>query len=285
MDEKKFSTYSIVNDERVYMINETFVASDPKGAYEQAVQKYGNDVSLVSAKQLKYDDGVLRCEVVIAVPTELFMEKSFGDMSMDNSSSDEDETLLEEIGELKAQLEVMKEGIFSDIRENDSVISEVKGLFMKKGISEKWLDEILNSLIGTSLVEDKELLASYLIEEIDAALKVKEDVAGKVQAMKDSSVSGSKLKQAEQQAAVINSLVDEYEATFVPVGRTLAEIINQPAKIFTKMIWLHNMMEITEGPVSQSMKDVYAKLNQQRDAANLEYDKNIEAALSEFEGL
>jgi hypothetical protein len=45
------------------------------------------------------------------------------------------------------------------------------------------------------------------------------------------------------------------------------------------------MMEITEGPVSQSMKDVYAKLNQQRDAANLEYDRNIEAALSEFEGL
>jgi hypothetical protein len=122
-------------------------------------------------------------------------------------------------------------------------------------------------------------------QKVLAALKVKEDVAGKVQAMKDSGVSGNKLKQAEQQAAVINSLVDEYEATFVPVGRTLAEIINQPAKIFTKMIWLHNMMEITEGPVSQSMKDVYAKLNQQRDAANLEYDRNIEATLSKFEGL
>ena len=122
-------------------------------------------------------------------------------------------------------------------------------------------------------------------QKVLAALKVKEDVAGKVQAMKDSGASDSKLKQAEQQAAAINSLVEEYEATFVPVGRTLAEIINQPAKIFTKMIWLHNMMEITEGPVSQSMKDVYAKLNQQRDAANLEYDKKIEAALSKFEAL
>jgi len=158
------------------MINETFVASDPKSAYEQAVEKYGEALTIVSAKQLRYDDGVLRCEVVIAVPSKLFMEKSFGDQSFKEES--EEEELMSEIGELKAQLEVMKEGVFSDIRENDSVISEVKALFMKKGISEKWLDEMFNSLIGTSLIEDKELLASYLIEEIDAALKVKKEEFG-----------------------------------------------------------------------------------------------------------
>jgi flagellar biosynthesis protein FlhF len=163
------------------MINETFVASDPKGAYEQAVEKYGEELTIVSAKQLRYDDGVLRCEVVIAVPSALFMEKSFGDQSFKEEREDEneeEEQLISEIGELKAQIEVMKEEVFSDIRENDSVISEVKALFMKKGISEKWLDEIFNSLIGTSLAENKELLASYLIEEIDAALKVKEEDIG-----------------------------------------------------------------------------------------------------------
>lgn len=161
------------------MINETFVASDPKGAYEQAVQKYGNDVSLVSAKQLKYDDGVLRCEVVIAVPTELFMEKSFGDMSIDNGSSDEDETLLEEIGELKAQLEEMKDGLLeldeSSNVESNSIIEEVKALFMKKGISSRWLDEMFTSLIGTQVVEETSLLVSYLLEEIDEILKVKKE--------------------------------------------------------------------------------------------------------------
>ncbi len=156
------------------MINETFVASDPKGAYEQAVQKYGNDVSLVSAKQLKYDDGVLRCEVVIAVPKELFMEKSFGDLSMDNSSSDEDETLLEEIGELKVQLEQMKDGLL-ELNESSSITEEVKALFMKKGIAERWLDEMFTSLIGTQVVEETSLLVSYLIEEIDETLKVKEE--------------------------------------------------------------------------------------------------------------
>ncbi|TET88775.1 MAG: flagellar biosynthesis protein FlhF [Sulfurovum sp.] len=161
------------------MINETFVASDPKSAYEQAVQKYGNEVSLVSAKQIKYEDGVLRSEVVIAVPKALFMEKSFGDLSMDNSSSDEDETLLEEIGELKAQLEQMKDGLLeldeSSNVESRSIIEEVKTLFMKKGIAECWLDEMFTSLIGTAVVEDASLLVSYLLEEIDEVLKVREE--------------------------------------------------------------------------------------------------------------
>jgi len=117
------------------------------------------------------------------------------------------------------------------------------------------------------------------------ALEVKKEVTAKVQALKDSGASESKVKELEQQAAVIGKLVDDYESTFVPVGRTLAEIINQPAKIFTKMIWLHNMMEVSEGPPSQSMLDVYAILNQQRDAANLEYNKNIEEALKMFEAV
>jgi len=163
------------------MINETFVASDPKSAYEQAVEKYGsNGLTIVSAKQLKYDDGVLRSEVVIAVPKTLFMEKSFGEESFGEESfedeiENEEEELISEIGELKAQLEIMKEGIYQEIREEDSVISEVKELFIKKGISPVWLDEMFNLLIGTELVEDKALLVSYLLEEIDEALKVKEE--------------------------------------------------------------------------------------------------------------
>ena len=176
MDEKKFSSDSIVNDERESMINETFVASDPKSAYEQAVEKYGsNELTIVSAKQLKYDDGNLRSEVVIAVPQELFMEKSFGGHPFENEGENEEEELLSEIGELKAQLEIMKDGILQEIKEDDSVISEVKELFIKKGIAPVWLDEMFNSLIGTELIEDKALLVSYLLEEIDEALVVKEE--------------------------------------------------------------------------------------------------------------
>jgi len=154
------------------MINETFVASSPKEAYDQAVEKYGDVVSLVSAKQLKYSDGILRCEVSVAVPKDLFIEKSFGE-------SKEDEVgelrLLDEIGELKSQLETMKEDAYREKVRNSSAIAGAKALFMKKGIAEAWLDEMFDPLIGSAMSEDLPLLVSYVIEEIDEALEVRSE--------------------------------------------------------------------------------------------------------------
>jgi flagellar biosynthesis protein FlhF len=165
------------------MINETFVASDPKSAYDQAIEKYGKAIPIVSAKQIKHDNGDLRCEVVVSVSSELFMEKSFGKVSVDQEPDQqslekersEEEVLLSEIGELKAELEVMKDGLSLNIAKEDSVLSTVKALFIKKGIAEKWLDSMFSSLIGTPLAEDKGLLVSYLLEEIDEALSIKEE--------------------------------------------------------------------------------------------------------------
>jgi hypothetical protein len=122
-------------------------------------------------------------------------------------------------------------------------------------------------------------------QNVLAALKLKEEVAARVQAMKDAGASSSKIEAAEQKAAMIAELVDTYEATFVSTGRTLAEIINLPAKIFTKMVWLHNMMEVTEGPVSAAMKEVYDRLNEVRDKADMEYRQSIAAALKEFDAI
>jgi hypothetical protein len=122
-------------------------------------------------------------------------------------------------------------------------------------------------------------------QNVLAALKVKEEVAARVQAMKDAGASGSKIEAAEQEAAVITELVDTYEATFVSTGRTLAEIINLPAKIFTKMVWLHNMMEVTEGPVAAAMMTIYDQLNAVTDEANLEYQQSMAAAMKEFDAV
>jgi len=122
-------------------------------------------------------------------------------------------------------------------------------------------------------------------QNVLAALKIKEDTAGKVQAMKDSGAGSSKVAAAEKQAAVITELVDAYEGTFVSTGRTLAEVINLPAKIFTKMVWLHNMMEVTEGPVTASMLDVYDRLNVLRDETNAEFQTNIAEAQKKFDAV
>jgi len=156
------------------MMNETFVASDPKSAYMQAVEKYGNDVKIVSAKQIKSDSGVLHCEVVVSISKALFMKRSFGDTPLELESH-ADEELLSEIGELKSQLEMMKESMEMNLQAHNTVVTTVKELFMKKGISEKWLDTIFDSLRGSAVTEDKELLVSYLLEEIDESLNIKEE--------------------------------------------------------------------------------------------------------------
>ncbi|KYJ85958.1 flagellar biosynthesis protein FlhF [Sulfurovum riftiae] len=156
------------------MINETFVASDPKSAYEQAVEKYGTDIKIVSAKQVKYNDDELRSEVVIAVPKALFMERSFGAQALLPEVNGEEEGLLNEIGDLKTQLDEMRDGLLQQGRFG-AVADDVKKRFMKKGIAERWLDSILIPLIGTPVMEDAQLLVSYLLEEIDETLKIKEE--------------------------------------------------------------------------------------------------------------
>jgi len=158
------------------MINETFVASTPKGAYEQAVEKYGrHDLSIVSARQLRYDDGQIRAEVVIAVPKTLFMEKSFGaDLLKKRHTPSEEVALLGEIGQLKTELEQMREEMLGQIP-HTTVVEEVRDLFLKKGIAPAWIDTILQTLTGSPLAEDASLLVSYLLEEIDETLQVKEE--------------------------------------------------------------------------------------------------------------
>ena len=175
MDAAQFRACSVIENEKGYtMIKETFVASTPKEAYAQAVEKYESEaLDIISAKQIRYDDGEIRAEVVIAVPKALFREKSFGEAAL-RPSREEEEVLLGEIGELKDELEKMKEGIVS-MTPISGVAEDVKALFLKKGISPKWLDQVLSSLVGTPIVEDASLLVSYLLEEIDESLKVKEE--------------------------------------------------------------------------------------------------------------
>jgi len=153
------------------MIHETFVASNPKSAYELAVEKYGMDISLVSAKQLKYDDGTLRSEVTISVNEKVFKEES----TIETIEIEDEKVLLSEIGELKAELELMKDDMEKEIQDNHPIITTVKERFVSKGISNLWLDKMLQNLQGSEILDDASLLASYLLEEIDESLKVKEE--------------------------------------------------------------------------------------------------------------
>lgn len=167
----------VIHEEGNTMINETFVADSPKEAYSEAIAKYGSKIKLVSAKQVNYEDGQLRCEVVIAVPEDIYMQKSLLEVKNvaleEKNAVSEEALLLEELGELKKQLALMKEDMSSHT--SDSVLEKVKTLFLEKGIAKKWLDEVLSSLLGNSILNDTKLLVSYILEEIDESLEIQEE--------------------------------------------------------------------------------------------------------------
>jgi hypothetical protein len=120
-------------------------------------------------------------------------------------------------------------------------------------------------------------------ESVTEAVELRESVATRLQEFKDSGADASRVEVAEAKAAVVTDLVNEYEGAFVAVGRTLAEIINLPAKVFTKAIWLHNMMEVSEGPVTQPMREAYDRINVESEDAENRYRTDIDEALDEFE--
>ena len=155
------------------MIEERFVASTPTEAYALAMQKYGKEqLKIIAAKQLRYDDGKVRAEVVVEVPEELFHQANSPEESQ--ASDDEVAALHAQIETMKALLEEMKAKLAESSLEH-GVVADVKARFMAKGIASSWLDEVLKALVGTPIIEDASLLVSYLLEEIDETLKVKEE--------------------------------------------------------------------------------------------------------------
>jgi len=117
-------------------------------------------------------------------------------------------------------------------------------------------------------------------QKVIAALKVKADALARVEVLKESGASNA--AEAEELAAVIAGIVDAYEATYVPTGRTLAEVINLPAKIFTKMTHLSGTLENSEGPPTKKMLEVYAKLKELSANTDAQYEKEIKPALQAF---
>lgn len=150
------------------MIRETFIASDPKTAYEQAVKKYGNNLTLLSARQLQYDDGKLRCEIEIVAPKALYMEKTLQKKDLQN---EEEEMLRNQVEKLTQEIQILKETHKTDTQE----MAEVREVFLSRGISNKWLDATLNPLRGSGMDGDAALLLSYCLEEIDDTLTLKEE--------------------------------------------------------------------------------------------------------------
>jgi len=152
------------------MLNESFIAPTPDEAYKLAIQKYGSidNFKIVKASQYKNSENVLVSEITIEVEEEIYLK---------SAGIDEEEALLQEIAILKTKMNKMRDALTPQESSNeqevaDGVIDEVKELLISRGLSKSWVDYMLNPFIGTQVAEDKSLLLSFVLEEIEEAITI-----------------------------------------------------------------------------------------------------------------
>ena len=164
-----------VPSQRSPMVEETFEAPTPKKAFALAKEKYGrfSDLQLLRARQVMGRDGKLVAEITVAVPQSDYLA-SIG--------IDESEALMEEIAQLRNGIDRMRElaGLESTSRE---AVERVLTLLEEKGIRRAWLMQRLEPMLGTAVAEDEQLLLSYLLEEIDEGLTIREENLGRPRVM------------------------------------------------------------------------------------------------------
>jgi len=154
------------------MLKESFVAPTPQEAYQLALKKYVSidNFKVVHAKQYKNQDGILVSEITIEVD-----EKSF----QNSIGFSEEEALLAEINMLKENIDKMKSTLLSHNNPSDNAtkeekttaLNEVKDILSSKGLSPEWIDNMLEPFNGTQVAEDKSLLLSFILEEIEEAIE------------------------------------------------------------------------------------------------------------------
>ena len=77
---------------------------------------------------------------------------------------------LEEIRAFRKEMLLMHGVLASDMVETHPIIKEVSDLFLARGLDKVWLDKHLAVFVGTDIAEDKELLVSYILDELDSML-------------------------------------------------------------------------------------------------------------------
>ncbi len=89
----------------------------------------------------------------------------------------------------------------------------------------------------------------------------------------------------KEQAAIVNELSQEFISSMVATGRTLVQIISEPTKPLSKLVTLHNVMESTEGPPNQPLREVYEITAAEIDTVISEFRTALNREMSKFDSL
>lgn len=228
------------------MIEVTLVAHTIEEAYALATQKYGDDLEILSAKQVyNPKDTTIECQIVVSVEKKKFLHPS----KTKESLHDELLLLQEEISKLKAKM--------VNPSQEESVVEKVKKLFESKGIERVWLDEVVATLSGSIAQESEESLAGFLLEEMDDSIEIKHEDFSKQKIMMFVGPTGvGKTTTVAKLAARYAYMLDEQHTV------ALINLDNFKIGAFEQLSHFANIMKLQHFGVQdiEEFKEVFSKL-------------------------
>jgi flagellar biosynthesis protein FlhF len=157
------------------MVEETFIAPSGRDAFELSREKYGlfSDLKLLRATQQRDEEGRLRAHIVVAVPQEDYLA-SIG--------IDEEEELVGEIQQLRDQMERLRKVVDPaphPTEQEPFALRAVREMMMRRGLPPAWLDAVLDPIRSEDVAQERSLLVSYILEEMDETLRILPEPEGK----------------------------------------------------------------------------------------------------------
>ena len=80
---------------------------------------------------------------------------------------------VEEIRAFKKEMLLMHGVLASDLVEEHTEVKEVSDMFVSKGLDSVWVNNILASTVGSEFEKDREMLISYVLDEIESKIVTK----------------------------------------------------------------------------------------------------------------
>ena len=98
-------------------------------------------------------------------------------------------------------------------------------------------------------------------------------------------LDSAKLGRIDELSTRIIAGCDALEASMVPVATTLEQMISEPAKYNAKLDMISGVIESSEGPISQPVKDVYEVVARGIDSELAAFDALLKTEVAQFDEL
>jgi photosystem II stability/assembly factor-like uncharacterized protein len=151
--------------------------------------------------------------------------------------------------------------------------SQTESFELKINPNEKW------TKADTDARFDLWMKVRTITEEANlAVIKARKTVAE----LKKGATTGKRGKTPAGLLQKIEASEADLENSLIPVGKTLVQIANEPAKLLPKLATVHHMLYSSEGHPPKSAYDVVESLSAEIDAKIADWNKVVETDVAEF---